>query len=397
MSAVVVLLAGALLHANLWSYSEQDAFGPSNWHVNHAECAGSRQSPIRIEDKYVRPAEREGFLKIWIPTRPAGNLTIRHDQDSVVLDIASRGIVFALSSLMDNMLLTEVRLHTKAEHLLHGRRHQAEAHFVFVAADESDLPADQQDRGQKVIVAVLFDESASGNGFGLVKWLIENSASVPVAGSSVTVSWSEDEGHDLRQGAGDYDRSWLDFVEEDYYEYDGSTTAPPCEEVVRWMVVREVRYLNPGLLSALENTINKLGGNSRPVQPANGRRVTLKSYAGSVGRLHESEFVELSLVAARYSHQPVANVSVFVAEKTDEDFAGLIAAIVILSLGIAGVVVAAVATIIMPVNDGLDEGAAVGDRPEDEEEGSEEEEEDEEDEENDGKGDDDDDDHDNSD
>lgn len=55
-----------------------------------------------------------------------------------------------------------------------------------------------------------------------------------------------------------------------YYRYDGSETAPPCTEGVRWLVLRQPQTLSAAQLEQLRRAI---APNARPVQPLNGRKV----------------------------------------------------------------------------------------------------------------------------
>ncbi len=57
-----------------------------------------------------------------------------------------------------------------------------------------------------------------------------------------------------------------------FYRYDGSLTSPPCAEGVTWLVKR-------GLLNMAEEDVRwleqRLGRSDRPVQAAQGRRVSI--------------------------------------------------------------------------------------------------------------------------
>jgi carbonic anhydrase len=55
-----------------------------------------------------------------------------------------------------------------------------------------------------------------------------------------------------------------------YYRYEGSETAPPCTEGVRWLVIKQVQSLSAEQLAALRQRVPP---NARPVQPLNGRVV----------------------------------------------------------------------------------------------------------------------------
>ena len=55
-----------------------------------------------------------------------------------------------------------------------------------------------------------------------------------------------------------------------YYAYDGSETAPPCTEGVRWLVMKQQLALSVAQLDTLKSLFP---ANARPVQPLNGRAV----------------------------------------------------------------------------------------------------------------------------
>lgn len=55
-----------------------------------------------------------------------------------------------------------------------------------------------------------------------------------------------------------------------YYRYDGSETAPPCSEGVRWLVLKQPQTLSAGQLDQLRQ---RIAPNARAVQPLNGRVV----------------------------------------------------------------------------------------------------------------------------
>jgi carbonic anhydrase len=55
-----------------------------------------------------------------------------------------------------------------------------------------------------------------------------------------------------------------------YYAYEGSETAPPCTEGVRWLVMKQALALSAAQLAVLQRLFP---GNARPVQPLNGRVV----------------------------------------------------------------------------------------------------------------------------
>jgi carbonic anhydrase len=56
-----------------------------------------------------------------------------------------------------------------------------------------------------------------------------------------------------------------------YYGYDGSLTASPCTEGVRWLVMKQVQTVSAAQLTRLAQLFPD---NARPVQPLNSRSVT---------------------------------------------------------------------------------------------------------------------------
>ncbi len=66
--------------------------------------------------------------------------------------------------------------------------------------------------------------------------------------------------------------AWLPVasVRHGYYAYDGSVTAPPCTEGVRWVVLKQVQTLSATQLAQLHQL---MPDNARPVQPLQGRSV----------------------------------------------------------------------------------------------------------------------------
>lgn len=54
-----------------------------------------------------------------------------------------------------------------------------------------------------------------------------------------------------------------------YYQYEGSTTTPRCDEPVAWYVMRKPKTISP---EQVDNLLAlSRGPNNRPVQPVSGR------------------------------------------------------------------------------------------------------------------------------
>ena len=137
----------------------------------------------------------------------------------------------------------ELHFHAPAEHAISGDYADLEAHFVHQAPD-----------GSLSVVAVLFDEEPGEHPIDELITTIPD-----IAGGRVT----QDRLRDIQR---------LIPLRSRRYRYDGSRTTPPCGEHVSWIIMAEHRSVGT---AALATFANRYAPNSRPVQPLNGREVTL--------------------------------------------------------------------------------------------------------------------------
>ena len=139
--------------------------------------------------------------------------------------------------------LVEAHFHTPAEHPIGGVRADLESHFVHMAND-----------GSLAVVSVLWD---SESGDHAIDPLV---TAIPEAEGGTTAShWT----HDLEA---------LIPLGSRAYRYEGSRTTPPCDENVSWIVIERRGSVGA---SAVEAFMARYGEDSRPIQPLNGRRITL--------------------------------------------------------------------------------------------------------------------------
>lgn len=149
----------------------------------------------------------------------------------------------------DTYQLLQFHFHTPSEHIKDGLASLMAAHFVHVNLE-----------GQLAMVSVMLD---AGRPNRLLQEILENApqeiATEVVAGKAVN-------GKQLMPGH--------DNEAEDFYNYSGSLTTPPCSEDVRWFVLKHCLTVSHEQAGAFSHFVH--GGNARPAQPLNGRRVNNK-------------------------------------------------------------------------------------------------------------------------
>ncbi len=214
-----------------WSYQGDN--GPEHW-ANlspcFAACGDTSQSPIDLtgaEASTLEPlepgyhtapgiAENTGHhIKVTIA---GGSLTIgKHQYD-----------------------LREFHFHTPAEHVIGETTWDAEIHLVHKDADEN------------IAVLGLFVERGEANAF--MTTLTPHLPGKDSSGTSVALLLTDLLPDDLA-----------------YFTYDGSLTTPPCNEGLRWLVLKTPVTFSEEQLALLENYFS--AGNARPTQPLHGRTI----------------------------------------------------------------------------------------------------------------------------
>eukprot|EP01065_Artemidia_motanka_P038207 TRINITY_DN47059_c0_g1_i1.p1 TRINITY_DN47059_c0_g1~~TRINITY_DN47059_c0_g1_i1.p1 ORF type:complete len:800 (+),score=290.58 TRINITY_DN47059_c0_g1_i1:58-2457(+) len=377
LAAALQAAAGAT-----WGYS--GATGPENWWDatigGSLECTGMRQSPTNLDSESMVDGGA-GFLRLWAPLDVVGEMRyLENTGHGVALNVRDRGVVMTSSSFPSNMLLHDVHFHTKSEHLLDGKQYVLEMHLVFVPADTEHVshltPAARE---PYVVLAILFElESQGSPASPLADFILDKIPLIESAENGRTpVAWDTRLNRDFRTLSGIGNASvWLDGLDKDQYaEYEGSLTTPPCTETVQWLVNLRPRRIRESLLRRFEGMLNSREGNSRPVQPLNGRRVTRRTFSGPVHAAHESEFAELKVSLSNYrSVQPTTGNTVTVNANNVDDATtkGYLVAVVLLSVAVVLTVVGIFVTITVrkpePADAAEDQGS-VQDYEEDVEEG----------------------------
>ena len=234
-----------------WSYEGEH--GSNHWATlspAYAACGeGRSQSPINISKA------GPGTASPWkINYRPT-SLKIAH-QDYAV-DIADNGHTIqvtveegsTLTTSRNTYQLKQFHFHTPSEHTVDGKSFPMEVHFVHQSADKNFA-----------VVSALFSEGAAN---GNLARLIAN--------------FPKAKGDSLHLPEVKLDLVLQLPANPAAYTYMGSFTTPPCTENVEWLVFRDPVMASREQLDAFAA---RLSPNNRPVQPLNGRTITIGSAAG---------------------------------------------------------------------------------------------------------------------
>lgn len=218
----------------LWSYAGSN--GPSRWAALSEEFAscgtGREQSPIDLGSSRGR---RVGQLDF---SYSRSNLSVENDGYSIRVHNIGNSV---MQIDRKRYQLRQYHFHTPAEHTIDGRRAGAELHLVHT------------DPTGKVFVAVLIELGAHNPAFDPILRQLPVQSGERKLYADVFVDPS----------------SFLP-LDRGYYYYTGSLTTPPCTEGVSWYVLQQPITMSAEQFAQLTSIV---GGNSRPAQPLNGRRV----------------------------------------------------------------------------------------------------------------------------
>jgi carbonic anhydrase len=143
----------------------------------------------------------------------------------------------------EQFVLQQFHFHSPSEHTVDGKHSAIEMHLVH-----------QSEGGKIAVVAVLIEEGEDNPAFDAVWDFLPNAANRERK-SSTTI-----------------DAAALLPNSHQYYSYSGSFTTPPCTEDVSWMVLTTPVELSKDQIEKFRAVIN---GNNRPVQPLNGRTLSI--------------------------------------------------------------------------------------------------------------------------
>jgi carbonic anhydrase len=238
LCAAALLPRAALAAEPHWEYSGE--FGPAHWGSMRAEYMlcdrGHRQSPIDIVS-----TRRESL--------PPLQFDYRREPLRVVNDGHTVRVRFGAGSRLliggKPHRLQQFHFHVPGGDRVHGEEFPMAMHFLHKGAD-----------GRLVSLVVLFRLGAENRALGALL------PKLPLRGVP-----------EQRLPDTLVDPAALVPVSHGYYVYDGSLTAPPCTEGVRWIVMKQALELSAAQLERLGRLFPN---NARPAQPLH-ERVVIES------------------------------------------------------------------------------------------------------------------------
>jgi len=237
------------------TFNYREDLGPDVWHTLAPEWAicqsGREQSPIDIVDSDAMVGE---------------STTIEFSYTPTPVHILNNGKTLEFKSFAGNSIkigdttfnLVNIHLHHNSEHLFNGGAFALEVHFVH--ADAS---------GNLAVLGSMVEEGAASDAISgdirTFEQLFPQTTNVEYQfDSAVQIDMSR----------------WLP-ADKTFYHYMGSLTVPPCSQNVRWHVFQQPITMSRAqmniVLSAMRDLeqASQFGFTHRPVQPLNGRTVTV--------------------------------------------------------------------------------------------------------------------------
>lgn len=218
-----------------WSY-EGEA-GPENWGTlspDYHLCGdGASQSPIDIPHNSL---EALGTLTLQYNSTPLRILNNGHTLQ-VNYESGSNLVIDG-----QTYQLIQFHFHTPSEHKAEGVQYPMEVHFVHKNAS-----------GQLAVVGAMMMTGTANSTFESIL------ANAPAVEGEVVIDGKTVNGLNI-----------LPVSKDEYYNYSGSLTTPPCSEGVKWLVLDKPVAVSDSQINRFKNFFSL---NARPIQPLNGRTV----------------------------------------------------------------------------------------------------------------------------
>ncbi|XP_068234635.1 uncharacterized protein [Palaemon carinicauda] len=253
-----------------WGY--EGASGPSFWADHYPLCGGSSQSPIDI----ITGTTTGTFM--WTPFKffnynvvPTSMTLMNNGHTAQVSAVMTSPARIMGGGLIGDYTFLQFHFHwgsdnTKgSEHLVNGKSYPCELHLVHYKTEYGNAAEAIKHADGLAVLGVFLELSAVDN--PNLTPLLDGFSHIHDAGSE----------HSITPTAL---ASFLPFMVEGFYRYQGSLTTPTCNEIVTWTVFKQPITISAAQMVQFRTLYDDYGhlivNNYRPVQPLNGRTV----YAG---------------------------------------------------------------------------------------------------------------------
>jgi carbonic anhydrase len=279
-----------IAHHKVFSYDEQDEYGPSNWYKINQQCNGNFQSPIAIDIFNTSGVKFSPKLTLEGIDIVPSSIEVMNNGHSMKIKFDfpdNQQVRVSGGPLSNHYILDNAHWHwgktdkSGSEHVLRARRFASEMHLVFFNSQYGEHES-------HLLLNILINLNFSGT--------LENAANAPkglaVLGFFYDLD-SKQSGHinpwgPLIQRVFNAKSSYMEFdnvftvrdvIRSDefhYFSYKGSLTTPNCTENVTWMLSSKPITITSSELKEFRQLRNEKGEqmfqNFRPLQYSTSHR-----------------------------------------------------------------------------------------------------------------------------
>ncbi len=240
-TAITISIFSTQGFASDWSYDSDSNAGPDKWASLAPEntlCSnGKNQSPVNIDTKKTANIQTAGIKFDYGMTLPE---TISNTGN--MLQIKTGGWAKIKVDSIE-FALQKIELHIPSENTIDGKHYPMEIEFIHQSKDKQ--------------IAIVSRMAVPGRPDRTLRKLMEN---LPMkAGETSKVSHNALKNTEMKKKYGNY------------YRYNGSITTPPCEEGVRWFIMKQPISFSKEQYETLKKAIPQ--DNNRPTQKLNARLI----------------------------------------------------------------------------------------------------------------------------
>ncbi|KAJ6838262.1 alpha carbonic anhydrase 7-like [Iris pallida] len=232
---------------NDFDYDAWGQLGPNNWgnlNANWRTCeTGRRQSPVDVDRSR---AQLDPHLNELSTAYQSADAIMKNRGHDIMVEWPSGGGTLLIGS--KPYVLNQCHWHSPSEHTFNGIRYPLELHMVHQSNIDNEI----------TVVGIVY-------GVGQSNTFINEKLMSALREFISTGQNKSNMG--ITQPPQILDNS-------PYYRYLGSLTTPPCTEGVIWSLMKQTMTVSREQLDLLRAAVHG-NDNARPIQPLNGRTVSL--------------------------------------------------------------------------------------------------------------------------